>query len=42
MVEFHSLFGDTNQRYSAIGIPYSRAAYLGTDYKDWYLMRNTS
>ena len=41
-MEFHSLFEDTNQRCLAIGIPYSRAANLGTDYKDWYLMQNTS
>ncbi len=42
MVEFHSLFEDTNQRCLAIGFLYNRAANLGTDYKDWYLMQNTS
>lgn len=41
-MEFHSLFGDTNRKCFAIGISYNRAANLGTDYKDWYLMQNTS
>ena len=37
-MEFHSLFGDTNQRCLAIGIPYNMAVNLRWGYKDWYLM----
>ncbi len=42
MVEYDLPFGDTNQRFPAIGIPYSNAANLGRDYIDWYEMSNTS
>lgn len=38
MAEFHSLFGDTNRKCFAIGIPYNRAVNLGWGYKDWYSM----
>ena len=31
-MEFHSLFGDTNQRCLAIGIPYNEVANLGLGY----------